>query len=568
MAINISVKTMAARTKSRFGAAMLFSILTFAAALAAIWILHERPVSDEWIGTPPLENDPIAMTIFEAALSGLCFCVAGTLLAEALQRIRLRTGLAIAGFVMGAGLYCLCGGLTQREDILAGLAVSAVLVCCALIASGNRPRVSLQQAFACVYICGFVLTLVLMILYLLRSAVTELFVPDISWQVTDQLDSTSLAISTLLVAPFLVFSYLPDQDTPQEKYSGVRKVLSYVILPAYLLLLAVLLGYIATIIFKWEFPVGQMNPYAMLALGTFAGLHLLLTGEENKLSRLFVRYGAWALLPVIVVQAIAVYIRVDAYGLTQSRIIGLAFTAACLIPVLSAFLRRYGRSFFIVGAVLSFVLMATPLNAPTLACLNQESRLFGALAQAHMLDETGRIIPNENAAQREREIIWSSAEYLDSYSSDLPENSRAADFIRQLNAVNANELQQDYDYLSRFKVLFGFDDPNQTLIGRTQHAVGASSSEEVDVEGFRHARLLYLTLNADSGWCADADGDTIHIDTLLSLADFESGVLTESDILLPSGRTLRINSLDFKERYAEGGYDPDYCLLSAWLLTP
>ena len=48
--------------------------------------------------------------------------------------------------------------------------------------------------------------------------------------------------------------------------------------------------------------------------------------------------------------------------------------------------------------ILLFVLAATPLNAQTLACRNQESRLFGALTNAQMLDETGRIVPNENAA--------------------------------------------------------------------------------------------------------------------------------------------------------------------------
>ena len=137
MAINLSMKAMAAKTKSRFRAPMLFSILSFAAALAAIWIVHEQPV--DWSSFPRRESDPVAVTIFEATLSGLCFSVTGTLLAEALQRDRFRSGLAAAGFAIGAGLYCLCSGFSPSADICACLVASAVLLCCTMIASGDSP---------------------------------------------------------------------------------------------------------------------------------------------------------------------------------------------------------------------------------------------------------------------------------------------------------------------------------------------------------------------------------------------------------------------------------------------
>ena len=564
MAVNISFKAMTAKTKSRFPASMLFCFLTLVAALAAIWIVHEQPV--DWSSLPRRESDPIAVTILEAALSGLCFSVAGTLLAEALHRDRLRSGLSAAGFAVGAGLYCLCSGFSPNVDICTCLAASAVLLCCAMIARGDRPSESLGQAFGCVSICASVSALIMLILYLLISAVTALFAAGIRGEVTNQLNSTAFAITALLIAPFLLFSFLPDESAPKERYAGLRKVLAYVILPAYLLLLAVLLGYIVTIVVKWELPVGRMNPYAMLALGTFAGLHLLLTGEENKLSRFFVRLGVWALLPVIVVQAIAVYIRIDAYGLTMARILGLAFTAVCLIPVLSAFLRRYGCIFFIISAALLFVLVATPLNARTMARWNQESRLFSALAHADMLDETGRILPNENATQREREIIWSAAQYLDRDRTDLPENSRSADFIRQLDAAHEDGRNKYFAY--RAEALFGFENPNRRWFSLTQSAKGSSSATEVDVEGFRHAKLLYLRIDEESEWCADVDGDTIQIDTLLALADFESGTLSDSDLLLPSGRTLRINYLDRTEGNPAEGEDYIRYTLSAWLLTP
>lgn len=564
MAISISMKTMATKTKKRFLVPMLLSILTFVAALAAIWIVHEQP--GLWSSVPRLESDPLALMAFQAALSGLCFSVAGTFLAEALKRERLRAASAAAGFVLGAVLYCLCSDFTPNVDICLCLVATAVLLCGTLIARGERPKESLGRALGCLFLCVAVSALVMLVLYLLISAVTALFASDLSSEVENQLSSTAFAVTALLIGTFLLFSFLPGEDTPREKYSGFRKVLSYVILPSYLMLLAVLLGYIVTIAVKWELPVGQMNPYAMLALGTFTALHLLLTGEENALSRFFVRYGTWLLLPVLLVQAIAVYIRIDAYGLTPARILGLAFTAACLIPVVSALLRRSGRAFFIVGAVLLFVLMATPLNARMMARVDQESRLFNALANAGMLEEEGRVVQNGNASQKDREIIWASAQYLDANREDLPKNGRAARLIEQLDATR--EEGKEVYYGHRAKALFGFDNPNRQWYSKTQSAEGVSTTTQVEVEGFRQARLMFWSIDEESGWCADADGDTISIDTLLALADFEAGTFLESDLVLPSGRTLRINYLNRTEwNPAESDGTVSY-RLSAWLLTP
>ena len=569
MAGSISIKAMAAKTKSRFRAPMLLSVLTFAAALAAIWIVREYP--HDYFGRRSF-SDPLAVTVFEAMLSGLCFSVAGTLLAEEMQRVRLRTVLSFVGFSVGAGLYCLCSGFTPSADKCACLAAVAFLLCCALIARGDRPKEALWQALGCFLVCGAISALVMLVLYLLLgAAVTAMFISGTDWELLDPLAYTAFALAALVLAPFMLFSFFPDRDTPRAKYSGLKKVLAYVILPAYLALLAVLLVYIVAVVIKWELPAGRMNPYAMLALGTFAFLHLLLTGEENRLSRFFVFFGVWLLLPVIVVQAVAVFIRIDAYGLTQARIFGLAFSVACLVTVAAAFWRKYGRVFFIVSAVLLFVLAATPLNAQTLACRNQESRLFGALTNAQMLDETGRIVPNENAAARDRKIIWSSAEFLNYNREGLAENSRAADYIRQLDAVTENfqTVSIRFANFSTFaKLLFGFDDPGRSWYSETQRATGASSESELEVEGFRHARLLLLQFDEESDWRAEAGGETIQIDALLAYADFESGTFKENDVPLPGGHTLRINYLDrTEETPAEGSASVHYTL-SAWLLTP
>ena len=558
MAINLSVGSMVKRVKERFAVPAVGGVLTFAAAAAAIWYAPERELVSS--GTPE-------MILMLAAFCGLCFSVMGTLLSESVAGGKRRALFAGAGLLLGAGLYCLLSGFTLRIDMCAGLSSAAFLMCCALIARGEKPRLSLAQALSCLIGCAAVAGLIMLILILLIEAVLALLAGALPFQVSNRLLYTAMAVAAFLAAPFLVFAFLPDAETAPEKHGGLRKVLAWVILPAYLALLAVLLIYIVTILISWTWPVGRMNPYAMLAVGTFAALHLLLTGEENRLSRLFHRYGAWLMLPVIFAQAVAVYIRVDAYGLTAWRILGIAFSAVCLIPVAAALLRRYGRAILPVSAVLILVLTVTPLSAGNLARHSQEGRLFSALSHAGMLGAEDRILPNPQAEKRDREIIWSSAEYLESDRSNVPAGSRTAELLSQLDATAE---EGEYYYFSRkARALFGFENPNMNWLYRTERAEGSSSGSELDVAGFSHARLLYLTLDQDKEWRADADGDTVTLDDVLPLADFEAGTITQSDLLLPSGRTLRINYLNRRTRKNASGDEEitDYTL-SAWLLTP
>ncbi len=547
MAMHISVKTMANRTKERFFLPMIFSILTLLIAVVCIWAVN---------------HDYSQSQLFQAALCGLCFSVTVTLLAEAAQKAHLRNWAAGIGFVIGTGLYLLCRCFVPDEAAVFGLILPAVLLCCLMMSADARPEESLGRLLGCLILCAAVSLLVALILILLINAVTALFVKDLMWDVSNRLLSTAIAVDALAVAPFLLFAHLPDADTPPEKYNGLRKVLAYVILPACLILLAVLLGYIAVILIRWELPVGQINPYALLALGTFTALYLLLTGEENRLAAFFKRRGAWFLLPVIIAQAVAVYIRITAYGLTESRVFGLGFTFICLISVAAALMgRRCCRACLTVSAALAFILLASPLNAGTLARWNQESRLYGALEHAEMLNADGRIIPNESASDQDRKIIWSSAQYLYAQNRDAPVNTRTADLIRQLDAAADPEKETYYGFSAKALKLFGFDNPEQSTYHLTQTANGVSTPSEVDVEGFRHAKLVNISFDKDSNGFANVDGDTVSLDRILPLADFEAMRLSESDILLDSGRTLRINYL-----LKYGGID-EY-MLSAWLLTP
>lgn len=537
----------------RFGVPMGMSVLTLAAITAFIW----------W-GNPSADSQEVLRNVLYAAFCGLCFSIAGVLLAEAVKTER-RRACGLAGAALGAGLFLLCRGFGLEENVVAGLLLTAGLLWCAFLFRGESPEKRLSQTLGCAFLYGAVALLSWLILSVLILAVFALFAAEADGSVQSRVYETVGAAAAFLLAPYLLFTHFPDQDTPREKYAGLGKVLNWTVLPAYLALLAVLIGYIVLILARWEMPVGRINPYALLALGVFTALHFLLDQEGNRLFRFFSRWGAWLLLPVIAAQAVAVYIRVSAYGFTEDRIYGVAFTLACLVPVGAALARKRGGAFFLAAAVMAFVLACTPLNARNLARWDQEARLFGALERAGMLDEDGTIHANAQAAEEDKTVIWSSASLLASYgyTATAPENSRTASLNRQADAA-LEAYSGNPSVMNKLIVLFGFDGSDPVWSYRTYKAEGASTGSELDVAGFSHAKHITVYFEEKNDWAAEADGRILYLSDFMPLADFETGTLSREDVVLSDGTTLRICYLSKTEQRG----DSPYYYLNAWLLTP
>ncbi len=221
MAITFSLVTMAERVKKRFTVPMALSVLAFAAATAAVWAVDEKGNSID-----------AAVTFFMASFCGLCFSLAGTYLAETLHRERLRNTVSMAAAAVGAGLFCLLGGLKADFACCAGLSMGAALLCCMLIARTSRPAEQLSRTLGCLIACGAVSVLVMLILLLLISAVTNLFFGGVDRRIDDALLSTAFSAAALLAAPFLLFSHLPEGDSEDVKKPVLRRILAYVVLPA------------------------------------------------------------------------------------------------------------------------------------------------------------------------------------------------------------------------------------------------------------------------------------------------------------------------------------------------
>ena len=208
----------------------------------------------------------------------------------------------------------------------------------------------------------------------------------------------------------LFLSYLP--QTGEEKRSPMLFfLLQRIFMPVYIVILGILYIYIGKIIVAGTMPVGKMNWYASFAVAVYCLFYFCLHEEENKRSRLFLRFGALALFPVMIVQAWGIYIRFDAYGLTTARYASMVCNFFGFLTVLSALLRKRARLLFLIAGVFGVVCSLTPLNIIDVPAKDQWARLDKVLSAYDMRKEN-KIIMAEQMTKEDKESLRSAYRYL------------------------------------------------------------------------------------------------------------------------------------------------------------
>lgn len=208
----------------------------------------------------------------------------------------------------------------------------------------------------------------------------------------------------------LFLSYLPEMEGDLAAPS-LLFLLNRIVLPCYGVMLCILYLYMGKIAWAWEMPVGTMNWYASFAVFLYSLFYFCLHEEENPRVLRFLRYGAWALLPVMALQAWGIYIRFDAYGLTTVRYLSLGCNFFGFCVVVFAIFRKNARFLFPLAAVLALVLTLLPTNMIDVPAKNQWNRLSAVLL-SHDLIEGDRVKAPVELPKEEKELLRSAYRYL------------------------------------------------------------------------------------------------------------------------------------------------------------
>lgn len=232
------------------------------------------------------------------------------------------------------------------------------------------------------------------------ASLDYLFGVEIKSSVYGHVWSTGLGF----VGPLFVLSQIPlrfpreDAADPADFIvSGVRVLSDFVAVPLLAVYAAILHAYALKIVLAGEMPRGQIG-WMVLSFG-LAVLSLRIIVDpfgpfSRPTTRLFLRWWAPALAVPLVLLVIAVWQRIDAYGLTPERY-GLALFGVFLGGVLAAqTLPRWRNDIRLVPALGASLLLVTgvgPWGMVSLPARQQAENLTAILASAGALDD-GRVI--------------------------------------------------------------------------------------------------------------------------------------------------------------------------------
>ena len=358
------------------------------------------------------------------------FGAAVFLLCELWQETRKESGKS--SLVSALVTYVLAGALTVGAFVLLFLQISPDYISLGMIG----------MAGACVV--GSVLLLtrgdenLCATAILIRTAILVFVLWGVVWSgmagsyaaflelVLDRMDTAHgvLTILTLsgMLAAFVFLAGIPKSGEKRVLGKAYKVVFVYAELPVFLLLLGVLYVYLIKIVISLHLPNGGVNSYALTAdfLYLFNLFAVSAFAAEQPLARFFRRFGGLLMIPVLVMQGIAVGVRLYHYGLTVPRVFVLYVMAVTLAFALGSFFKALGISKALVfTAVLAMILTVTPLNMINLPLWQQSASLKHILSRNGMF-ENGKIVQKESLPAETEQKICAIYDYLTDYPDKLP----------------------------------------------------------------------------------------------------------------------------------------------------
>ena len=210
----------------------------------------------------------------------------------------------------------------------------------------------------------------------------------------------------------IFLSFIPKKDVPVPQSKIFRTFVLFAGLPLYILLIAILLVYLAKIVITWNMPVGEINWFASFASLFFIFFLLGVIQYSEKIAKLYVKYGGYFLAPVLIMQAIAVFERINAYGLTTPRTISLVLIIISILFIATSIIApKHLNKIALVSGIIVLIVTVTPLNVIDMPVASQTNILETVLTQNNML-ENDKVVPNANISQRDAQKILSAYEYL------------------------------------------------------------------------------------------------------------------------------------------------------------
>jgi len=235
----------------------------------------------------------------------------------------------------------------------------------------------------------------------------------------------TLAIVWIMFATMYYLSLLPRFNSEQSedqayaleesKYPRFLEILvSYIAVPLVAAFTLVLLAYFVKIGISMKWPTGQLGPMILSYSASGLIVYVLASRLENRFAVLYQRIFPKVLIPIVIMQLVSVYIRLNAYGVTESRYYVALFGIFSIVcgGLLSFKPVSKNGIIAILAASLAILSIIPPVDAFTVSRVSQTNRLVTML-QAEGVLANGQITPKADVSLTLRLESTSILSYLD-----------------------------------------------------------------------------------------------------------------------------------------------------------
>jgi len=424
------------RTMHRFPIEILIAIVgTAAAVMLALEItLHTT-------------MDPMHLRVYTRIILG-CIILLNTSLSLTREAGKITWPIQLGIFaaaVAATTWYMWVFSFTPWDGLQCGVVVVAVHLLVALSAMWRRNRLEFWDVNKVLFLRTLTAVLFTMVLgsglNLALFALNELFGLDVDgkwygsmWAVLLGLFNTWFVLGGIPLPPS------DDAERTAPSFPrGLRIFVQYVLLPLVLVFLCILYAYGIKVLFFTQLN-GSVAYFidALAVVGTLS--FLLLYPLRNDAEHAWIHfYAAWfgrLMLPLCVLLWIALVVRVQTYGITEQRYLGLAFAVVLTVLALYLAIVRNPDLRIIPAALLlaCIVSVSGPIGMLQVAYRSQTQRAEMVLSAAGVLhDGTYDIAKAQSLSVPEKLVIRSTIEYLTTYES----NDR---LDRWLSSIHADGL--------------------------------------------------------------------------------------------------------------------------------
>ena len=228
----------------------------------------------------------------------------------------------------------------------------------------------------------------------------------------------------IFFTPLYYLSLLPKFNSRDENDDAKKEIsftyprfldilVSYITIPLITAFTAVLIIYFIKILATGVWPVGQVGPMVLgySAAGYF--IYILSSNLNNKFSVLYRKLFPLILIPLVVMQMVSSYIRIDAYGITESRyyvvLFGIFSIVCALVLIFGK--KKNPNTIVLLSAVFALMSIIPPVDAFTVSKNSQERRLTEILIRNKMIAD-GEIVKKTDISTDDMFEITNISNYM------------------------------------------------------------------------------------------------------------------------------------------------------------